>query len=354
MMHKIKFSESLGLQLKEFRTQYQIKGKDVASLLGKSPAYISKLEKGQIRQIEKKELVKITNFISQSEDGYILFCEKIAEKANLEELEHNILLLNFDLMERRLPVNKDIIDIIKDKMEEVSVSAEDLSIYINQNEDLGSDFFLEHKIDATTIEKNTWLPYQEADSIEYPHSFIILEYKAQRIEDFLNGNIRKCEYMFPYAMLYHLLKLQYKRQGEFFNDFLIDKCKIETEEILSKNKFYSLSVQARFSSQSTSEEEYKKLLSKFDIDNMEYVSELLDGIEFLSKYDIEYTNSKLKNIVNNFKESDLSFSLAFMAIPLISMKDLQPSLKREFLNEVNMLVQKYASMTVSNENIEKY
>lgn len=354
MAYKIKFNESLGLQLKEFRTQHQIKGKDIASLIGKSPAYVSKLEKGQIRQIEKKELVKITNFISQSEDGYNLFCEKIAEKANLQELEHSTLLLNFDLMERRLPVNGDVINIIKNKMIEVGVSADDLSMYINQNEDLGSDFFREHKIDVTTIEKNVWIPYQEADSIEYTHRFIVLEYNEQRIEDFLNGKIRKCEYMFPYAMLYHLLKVQYKRQGEVFGDSLIDKCKIETEEILSNNKFYSLSVRARFSSQSTSEEEYKKLLSKFDVDNMEYVSEIIDGIEFLSKYDIDYTNSKLKNIVSNFKETDLSFSLAFMAISLKSMKDLQPSLKREFLNEVTEVVNKYASMAVSNENIEKY
>lgn len=54
MGRKIKLSESIGLQLKEFRTKYKVKGKDIAELLGKSPAYISKLEKGQIQQIEKE------------------------------------------------------------------------------------------------------------------------------------------------------------------------------------------------------------------------------------------------------------------------------------------------------------
>ena len=96
MGRKIKLSENIGLQLKEFRTKYKVKGKDIAELLGKSSAYVSKLEKGQIHQIEKDELVKITNYITQSDEGYYLFCEKIAETADAKELNHNIWLINFD------------------------------------------------------------------------------------------------------------------------------------------------------------------------------------------------------------------------------------------------------------------
>lgn len=35
MGRKIKLSENIGLQLKEFRTKYKVKGKDIAELLGK-------------------------------------------------------------------------------------------------------------------------------------------------------------------------------------------------------------------------------------------------------------------------------------------------------------------------------
>ena len=105
MVTKIKLSESIGLQLKEFRTQHQIKAKDIADFIGKSPAYISKLEKGQITQINKKELVKITNFITNSNEGYYLFCEKIANTAEPKELEQDNFLLNFDLIDRKLPVS---------------------------------------------------------------------------------------------------------------------------------------------------------------------------------------------------------------------------------------------------------
>ena len=250
MGRKIKLSENIGLQLKEFRTKYKVKGKDIAELLGKSPAYVSKLEKGQIQQIEKDELVKITNYITQSNEGYYLFCEKIAETADAKELDHDIWLMNFDLVDRKLPVPIELVKEIKQRMMELDITSEALATYINQNEDLTFDFLLEHRIDPNAVEKNVWMPYQEADSVEHPHSIIFLEVKGERIQSLIDGKIKKCEYMFPYAIMYHLLKWKYKKQGKALDDSLRDSCKIKAEEILLNYKFYSLSVQARCSEQS--------------------------------------------------------------------------------------------------------
>lgn len=354
MGRKIKLSESIGLQLKEFRTKYQVKGKDVAELLGKSPAYISKLEKGQIQQIEKEELVKITNYITQSDDGYYLFCEKIAEKADAKELDHDIWLLNFDLVDRKIPVTNELVEEVKQRMIALGISSEELATYINQNEDLNFEFLLEHKIDPNLIEKNIWVPYQEADSIEHPHTLIFLEVESEKIEAFIQGKIKKCEYIFPYAIMYHLLKWVYKKQGTILDDALCDSCKIEAEDILLKHKFYSLSVQARCSAQSSSEEEYIKLLNEFDIDNMEYISAILAEISFLSKYDVSYTNEKLKSIVENMKECHSSFVLAYMSLSLVGIKDLQTSIKKKFLQDVVELIKEYSHMTETGENIERY
>ncbi len=354
MARKIKFSESIGLQLKEFRTTYQVKNKDIADMLGKSPAYITKLEKGQIQQIDKSELVKITNFITQSDDGYYMFCEKIAERADAKELEHDIWLLNFDLVDRIIPVNSGLVNDIKQRMEDLEITSEDLASYINQNEDLSFEFLLEHKIDPNQIEKNVWVPYKEADSLECSHSLIFLEVKKERIQSFIEGNIQKCEYIFPFAIIYHLLKFSHKKQGEILDDKLSDSCKIEAEEILLKYKFYSLAVQARYSAQSSSEEEYIKILNEFDVDNMKYISTILGAISFLSKYDISYTNEKLKSIVENMEECDPSFVLAYMSLSLVAIRDLQSSIKRNFLQDVSGLIKEYSEMTENGENIERY
>lgn len=354
MGRKIKLSESIGLQLKEFRTKYKVKGKDIAELLGKSPAYISKLEKGQIQQIEKGELVKITNYIAQSDDGYYLFCEKIAEKADAKELEHDIWLMNFDWVDRRIPVANELVEEIKQRMVVLGISSEELASYINQNEDLSFEFLLEHKIDPNLIEKNIWVPYQEADSIEHPHTLIFLDVETDRIKAFISGKISKCEYIFPYAIMYHLLKWDYKKQGRILDDALCDLCKKETEEILLKHKFYLLSVQARCNQQSSSEEEYLKILNDFDIENMDYISTILDAISFLSKYDVSYTNKKLKSIVENMEKCDPSFVLAYMSLSLVGIKDLQTSIKKKFLQDVSELIKEYSNMIETGENIERY
>lgn len=354
MGRKIKLSENIGLQLKEFRTKYKVKGKDIAELLGKSSAYVSKLEKGQIHQIEKDELVKITNYITQSDEGYYLFCEKIAETADAKELNHNIWLINFDLVDRKLPIPIELVKEIKQRMMELDITSEDLAAYINQNEDLTFDFLLEHRIDPNAVEKNVWVPYQEADSVEHPHSIIFLEVKSERIQSFIDGEIKKCEYIFPYAIMYHLLKWRYKKQGKTLDDSLRDSCKIKAKEILLNYKFYSLSVQARYSKQSSSKEEYEKILNEFDINNMEYISAILSEIRFLSKYDVSYTNEKLKSIVENMKKCDSSFVLAYMSLSLIGIKDLQTSIKKNFLQDVANLIKEYSNMADTGENIERY
>lgn len=350
MGRKIKFSESLGSQLKEFRIKYKVKGKDIAELLNKSPAYVSKLEKGKIQQIDKTELVKITNFITESSEGYNLFCNEIAEKADVKDLEQNIVLLNFDMIDRKVPITSDLVNEINQRMDRLGISSAELTDYINQNEDLGYDFLVEHKIDPTSVEKNVWLQYREADSFEHLHLFILLDYSEERVESFLNGKIRKCEYIFPYAMVYHLLKWEYKRQGKALDDRLRDTCKLEAEDILLQHKFYSLSVQARYKEQGRGEE----YLNEFDINNREYISEILNGIKFLSQYDVSYTNEKLKSIVKNMKECDVSFVMAYMSLSLVEIKDLQTTMKRKFLQDVVELIKDYSNMTDTGENIERY
>lgn len=354
MVNKIKLSESIGLQLKEFRTQYKVKSKEIAELLGKSPAYISKLEKGQIQQIDKKELVKISNYITKSKEGYNLFCEKIAKRADQEELDNNLWLLNFDLLERKIPVTKDVVHIIKDKMEKLNYTADQLSEYINKNEDLSIEFLEEHAINPDLVEKNVWVEFREADSIEYPHGLIFLNYPGDRIQRFIDGKILKCEYMFPYAMLYHLRKEAHKQSGDTYDDKLIANCKEEAESLLLQNKFYSLSIKTKMSTQIKSTEEYSKILSEFDMENMKYISQLLQSISFLSQYDVEYTNQKLEKIVDNFEKNDQSFVLAFMSLSLAEIGELHSSYKREFLNKVEELIGEYANKGKTEKEIEKY
>lgn len=355
MSYKMVFNEILGAQLKEFRNEYKVKAKDIAEQLDKSPAYVSKLEKGQIKQLDKKEFEKITNYITQNENGYNLFFEKYAEKISvIKAVEKDLAFINYDQIERMIPVDERLIKEINELIQEVNISVSELAEYINKNEDLSSTFLEENQIDPENIEKNIWHCYTNASDLKKAHHYIYLEYSASRIEDFLNGKIHKCEYMFLYALVYHLLKAKHKKEGIEYNDVMIVTCQIEAENILLDNKFYSLAIKNRRHNNEESLPQNKKILSKAELENTNYVLDILHKIHFLSKQDLEYTNDKLKIIVENLKEKDISFVFAFMATSLKRLDGLQTSLKKEFLNDLVNLVDEYANKVGSETNIEKY
>lgn len=354
MDHKIVINEEIGQALKAFRMQYKVKAKDVASILEKSPAYISKLEKGQIQQVDKNDFVRITNYIANDSDGYDKFCNIVIKNSDIDALDRSVFLRNFDLIERKLPVPDDLVKSIAALMIELKVSPEELSEYINRNEDLDDAFFEEHKIDKKSIKKNVWHIYFEADSSNYVRSYIFLNYSAERIHALLDGKIKKCDYTFLYAIVYHLIKLKKKCDNLNFDEKLCGTCKNEAEQLLLKYKFYSLSLQERIRIQSKTENEYREILSDFDIDNAKYVEHIVRKIHFLSQLDVDYTNSKLETIVKNMDELEDTFVLAFMATSLDALKETSISMKKDFLKDIKSIVKRYSEKSIDNKSIEKY
>jgi len=148
--------------------------------------------------------------------------------------------------------------------------------------------------------------------------------------------------------------MKYKKEGKEYNDTLIEECSIEAEQILLNYKFYSLTVKHRLLAQSETIDEYNNLLNESDINNAKYVMDIIEVIKFLSEYDVEYTNKKLKIIAENLKNNDTTFAFAYMALSLRGLNDLQTGLKKKFLEEIKALIDKYSNLTETVDNMEKY
>lgn len=349
--NRLHIDEELGLQLKDFRNQYQIKAKDVAAYMKKSAAYISKLEKGDIQQIDKDEFVKMVNYISSSPNGYQLFCERIIGTMNPDALESSTIANNFDWIDRVLPVPEEYCIYIKRKIIESNISFEKLANYINKNDDLDNRFLQEHKIDLLSAEKNIWMPYYEADSNTIRRNYIVAEISAKEIEDIVEQRVNKATYLYLYIILYHIYKFLELSKHLVLEESARTNIKRKTNNKLNEFKIYTLSDKAKAISQVNNETELKTVLSSFDLKNQELLKELIREISCLSEQDVEYTNSKLEGVIANLKR-DSSFSLAYMALPLEKIFALQPKVKREFLNSVNELIEKSAN--VVKDKLEKY
>lgn len=349
--NRLYIDEDFGLQLKDFRNQYQIKAKDVAAYMEKSAAYISKLEKGEIRQIDKDEFVKMVNYISSSENGYQLFCERIIGTMNPDALDRSAIANNFDWIDRILPVPEEYSVYIKKKISENNISVEKLADYINKNDDLDNKFLHDHKIDLESVEKNVWIPYYEADSKTRRRIYIVAEISAEEIEDIVEQRMTKTTYLYLYIILYHIYKLRELNKHLFLQESTRTNIKRKTTNKLNEFKIYTLADKAKVISQANNETELKTVLNSFDLRNQELMNELIGGIYYLSEQDVEYTNNKLEGVIANLRQ-DPSFSLAYMALPLDKIFALPSKVKRDFLDGINELIEKSAN--VVKGELERY
>lgn len=350
-MSKIEMSAELGLKIKELRLKNQIKAKDLAIFINKSPAYISKLENGEIKQIEYSIFRDMINFITGDKNGYEDFMVKISEDISSDELEQSSLFFNFDTIERKIPVPEELIGFIRSKMTELDIDASELIEYVNVNEDLDDNFFIENSIVKSDCKENIWLPYKIVkDNKSYTSFFILLNYSVTTLTNLLSKAVDKSDYTFIYAIVYHLLKHENNQQHDKQPAETLQK---RTEEILHSHKIYTITDRRNFSEKSKSKEEYDRLLSDFDKNNMNLINQLLQPIQFISNYDVKYANEKLSCIVDNM-EAEPSFALSFMALPLKKLENSNVNIKKEFLKEVKKLIEIYREKREPVMVVEKY
>jgi transcriptional regulator with XRE-family HTH domain len=349
-MAKIEMTLEIGRKIKEWRLQYNVKSKDLAEHINKSPAYISKLEKGDIKQIENTLFKDIIVYISGNPNGYEKFMAKVTEDISSDELDKNTLFLNFDKIERKIPIPETLVDFINLKMSILNIDSDKICEYINKNEDLDEEFIKEHSIVKENTPLNRWIAYSTFDpqGNEVKRNYIFINCKAEKLIKILSRELDRCNYTFMFAVIYHILKIE-----NYGNCQVIDKEKYkeETNRILLSNKFYSLYDKNKFGEQSNTVKEYEELLSDFDRENRVLINDLLRLISAMSDYDVKYANDKLSKIVQNTK-SETSFSLSFMALSLNPLKNVSVVLKKEFLEKVEDLIQSYKEMPDSK--IEKY
>ena len=352
---KIYINPELGMRLKDFRNTYKVKAKDIADYIEKSAAYISKLEKGEIQQIEKTEFIRIVNFITKNEEGYDKFFEFVSDLADEEELEKSIAFSNFDWVERMLPVSKDLLTYINNRIDKNNIDIQFLTEYINQNDDLESDFFESNRIDKSKIKPNIWHFYGEVDANSIRRSYVWIQFEKEYIESILSGKQKKTNYLSIFVILYHVYKLEELAKKPLLEDRVKNNIKKKVEKKLHEYKFYTLADKSRRLSRIEEENvEADSLLSKFDVENRMLTNKFNKYLSVLSDYDVDYTNDKLKRIIENFEKTSVTFAIAFMALPINKIAELPSSVKKEFLRSVEELIDKYCNLDDDVPEFEKF
>lgn len=121
------------------RSQNNVSAKELASYLGKSPSFISKLEGGMIKYIEKETLTDILLFISRSDDFYgeVLpgLFRTLRSFTGEERIPAQIWLLQYDVAERPVKIPAEMEEDLAGQLKTLQITVEEAAEFINENVD---------------------------------------------------------------------------------------------------------------------------------------------------------------------------------------------------------------------------
>lgn len=340
-MAKIMVTRELAETLKSLRIQNNIKATDLAMHLGKSPAYISKLEKGQIQTLKDDEFQKILEYIlddisNSNEIAETLF-SSLKYKYSDEEIDQQLWFLNFDTIVRMIPIPDELIDEINQLIFDHNISRKDLLTLINKNQ-----FLTDQEISDERIPYNEW--YED----ENKGSCIKIKFEESVFNDLLDKKINVAPYIYPYTILYYFFVIICDKTLDEMTNEDCNSFQNNATRILNKHKFYSIMERDKLLSSKQNETEKEEILNSFDRDNSKIINEILSEFKFLADANIVVTNDRLKLFLDNL-HFDVGFMLKIISLDYNKLNEVDIENKKSFISEVEKLIDKYSTVQKSIE-----
>ena len=334
--------------IRSIRLQNKIQVKDLAQHIGKSSAYISKLESEKMQNIDTDVLYSIFRYISNTDSDNDL-AEKIYSslkiKHSKKDISDQLWYVNFDTIDRRIPIPEALIDELNLRLDTIGVSREQLLRRINANEALSD------------IEKNNAkLPYNQwyyDDSVEGFKTSIKLHMDSAQLDAILNKEADVSSYMYILSIAFYIIKME-----QFNNKVQIDNTEYglvydSAVGLLNSYKFYSMAEKNVLLSTKETQSEVLEMLNSFDLDNIEIVNKIISGFKYSSECNIKDTNIKLTSFEQNMRW-DLGFMMKVISLDFKSLDKTNFSNKRNLISEIEGLILKYSQLSENENRLESY
>lgn len=348
-MAKVQVTIQLAELIKSIRIENNILSKDLAQHINKSPAYISKLEKGEINSLDKKTLIDILDYITAGRSSFDdLIVEVFANlkfKYSEEEIRKQLWFDNFDTVERLIPIPEDLIDEFQNEIKRLNISNSYLLERINANEALTDDVR-----NCTEYGYNEWFNIPGTN----PNNRTVKILMSQdELDGILNKATTKARYIFIYAIAFYLKKIGYCGIETNIDDDLNYKLMEEAVSLLNQHKFYSLQEKNKLISEAQTPEDVENILSSFDRQNKEVINEILGGYKFWSERDIKSANEDFQTYLNNMKW-DLGFMMKIISLKFSMLSELNYTNKKALVDEITALIEKYNTLPDGFNKVEVY
>ena len=334
----VPLNSEIGMALKNFRIQHNVTAKSIITEFKKSSSYMTKLENGDIKKIDSKFLIKLCNFITQSDTGLEFFLEVLSVRYLDMSGESQVIANNIDrlLIEHTIP--QELIEEIISYMKEHNISISQLADKINDNTEIKeldgySDmpinvFFLHNATVINDICIKLFVPEEYLEDLLFynkhitVHSVIMeaILYSLYRIGSSDNNNNMKSRF-------------DAIERLNFYNITSIISPQVNEQIDISGIKDHLM-----------------KIFNANAYENYEKVCDVLKDIVLSTK---NYGTNRIKQMAENMS-SDPSFSFAFMSTDLTPLKGQSKGTKQAFLNDLNRLIDSYSSADINITTFDTY
>lgn len=341
-MPDITITSNLASIIKEERKKANISAKDLSNYLNKSDAYISTLERGNIKKIDEDTFINIFRKIRDcsNEDANKFLSESITNgltsiNYDEKELAKQTWLLKLNYVIREIPIPKIIVDFINESLVELNKTPDDLTEQINKNQ----YFDKKENFESNKI-------YLHPDGWSYKFNL-----DPTIIKSILSKKTTSINYITMLGIIYNIYLLKGEDNKNASN---------LAKDFLKSNKFYTLveistaRKQHAKKQEITNPDEYSFELPKYeeDIDN---------SLESIKKYIYKLRDLKVDTAFRVVKttEANLKYDAGFMTviytIPFANLfKDLNKEEKQIFLNDLSKLIDKTVNNSKKNLTNDDY
>lgn len=352
-MAKFEVTPELAAILRASRAQYGLTAKEVAEHIGKSQAFISRLEKADLKTIKEMDLTNILSYIySKDKDGrgdLDSVLEKVYKTVQLylsdNEIENQLWWDNYDTVYRIIPIPSKLSQDLKNRLSNLHLSVSDLCQRINANEGIKP---IENKDEYPF---NVWTARVVNHKLDF--YFIKMHVTVKSINDILSQEQTGTNYVTMLAISYYLSKIE--KFGTVVDISEEDNRAImkEAKAYLNRYKFFSITEKSKLARISDSKEWQDSLLSSFDLENAERINDLNNAYKVFAELDIERCNKSLDIFIKNI-QWDIGFMASLTSINFHQFKNISYTNKRKILSEIRDIVKKYENMPEEKLKTENY
>jgi len=339
---KFAVTAELSTLLRMVRMRNNISAKELAESIGKSPSYISKLEKGDVKSIKEEGLTEIFTVIFAGKDFYREILPGVV-KVLLTFMEPGRLagqvwLMQYDVVRRQIAVPKEMMEDVLSHLAEKGASVSDLAEVINAN--------IDSEMSAA------FLP-NEMVSIDYegsPRLLIRADLNRAELEQVLYGRKENVNYFTIYCIVHSMFRLMNFPGAD-------KKLPPEDAAVLLRlaatyMERWGIHSLVGFSHMLSSEE-FINRQTPLANDGMTIITSISKLFGEIAEHDALLTTRQLNTFYDTLNW-DAAFAMKLVGIPFSDLDGLSYQNKKKLLQEIQEMVERYDQMSEFERKMERY